>query len=489
MLPIEFKQRITEQLGEKADDFMRTSDEPYVKSLRINHMKNPDMILPYGSLDACMMLSKSKIAWEESGIYYYEDDDSDKIKQNAVCLKSPGKSPLHAAGAYYIQEASAMLPVSMLDVNDSGMKVLDLCAAPGGKTTQIADKMKGRGILVCNEIVKDRARILSENIERMGVINALVVSSDPNPLSDRFYHFFDRILVDAPCSGEGMFRKHPEAVAEWSTENVNMCAKRQDNILDCAAKMLAVGGRIVYSTCTFSPEEDEGSVERFLCRHPEFSLVKMEKLYPNEVRGEGHFSACFVYKGYESVNQSGRETNNDNVNAGDSITNKKKKKNVQGRIAPSRQQLEIVSNFFTSILNNDPEVKKSVSADMLLKALDTGDRLYMFGDRVYMAPYDMPSIQGMSVLRAGLELGTVIKDRFEPAHALALALSPNDVRNYIDFESDSEKVGAYLRGQTVNHEGEKGWYLVCTQGISLGWGKLTGNILKNHYPKGLRVMG
>jgi NOL1/NOP2/sun family putative RNA methylase len=306
MLPIDFVNRMKTMLGVQYDSFIESYSKESYKSLRINPLKG----------DLCKLINSTNwdlnsIPWCANGYYY------DPATQ-------PGKHPLHEAGAYYIQEASAMLPAVLLNVKP-GDKVLDLCAAPGGKSTQIALAMNNQGLLVSNEIIPNRAKILSENIERMGIRNAIVTNADSETLANKFPVFFNKIMVDAPCSGEGMFRKNPEACNEWSLENVNICANRQLEILENAAKMLAPGGRMVYSTCTFSPEENEGTIYRFLKNHPEFSLVDSEinidgfdnghfeylkdadltfkseiekciRLWPHKIDGEGHFAAMLEKK-------------------------------------------------------------------------------------------------------------------------------------------------------------------------------------------------
>ena len=258
MLPKEFQNRMKQMLGEEYEAFLEGYDKPRFHALRRNPLKieKEDFLkkIPY---------YLKPVPWTEHG-YYYENEDQ------------PGKHPFHEAGIYYIQEPSAMSVVEYLEVKP-GEQVLDLCAAPGGKTTQIAGFMNGQGLLVCNEIHPQRAKILSENIERLGVKNALVMNETPQRLSAVFPRFFDKILVDAPCSGEGMFRKNEEALLEWSPKNVQMCADRQDEILEEVAKMLRPGGRICYSTCTFAPAENEDCMARFLQKHPEFHLVDVEK--------------------------------------------------------------------------------------------------------------------------------------------------------------------------------------------------------------------
>ncbi len=276
MLPLAFVERMKKMLGEEFPSFLASYEETKSQALRLNPLKGEGRrfleLSPF---------SLSPVPWEENGFYFEEAD-------------RPGKHPYHEAGVYYIQEASAMVPAMLLDAQP-GERILDLCAAPGGKSTQIAAAMRGEGILVCNEIHPKRAGILSENIERMGVRNAIVVNHSPDELAIRFPGYFDRVLVDAPCSGEGMFRKNADACGQWSAENVRLCAGRQDEILDCAAGMLKEGGRLVYSTCTFAPEEDEGSICRFLERHPEFGLEQPVR-FPGMERGNP------LWCGQESAN-------------------------------------------------------------------------------------------------------------------------------------------------------------------------------------------
>lgn len=253
MLPQEFLERMENMLGEEYPAFLKSYDIARYQALRLNPQKGDD-----ASFLNRMVFSLERVPWAEHGYYYTAQD-------------TPGKHPYHEAGVYYIQEPSAMAPAAYLTrqmADGAGERILDLCAAPGGKSTQIAAAMAGRGILISNEIHPARAKILSENIERMGIANAVVTNETPQRLAEHFSEYFTRIMVDAPCSGEGMFRKNEEACEQWSTQNVELCADRQDEILDCAASMLAGGGRLVYSTCTFAPAEDEGSIGRFLERHP-----------------------------------------------------------------------------------------------------------------------------------------------------------------------------------------------------------------------------
>ena len=455
MLPIEFQKRMQEMLGEEYQDFLKGYDKPRFHALRRNPLKieEKDFLekIPY---------ELTPVPWAGHGYYYKQEDQ-------------PGKHPFHEAGLYYIQEPSAMSVVEYLEVKP-GEQVLDLCAAPGGKTTQIAGFMEGQGLLVCNEIHPQRAKILSENIERLGVKNALVTNETPQRLSAVFPGFFDKILVDAPCSGEGMFRKNEEALVEWSLENVQMCADRQDEILEEVAKMLRPGGRICYSTCTFAAAENEDCMARFISSHPEFHLVKVEKkgnmsagrpeyanhpvdglektirLWPHKLDGEGHFIAVLEKDGileteYKPISRNGNEK------------------------AVKEKECQEYLEFEKEFLN-----------------IKVGKELFLFGEQLYAMPENMPGLKGIKVVRPGLHLGTLKKKRFEPSHALALALKPEEAVNTWDLKADSLEIKQYLSGQTFNAEGPKGWYLITVEGYSIGWGKLAGGIMKNHYPKGLR---
>ena len=376
-------------------------------------------------------------------------------------------------GRFQIQDVSSMMAAHLADPKP-GDQVLDLCAAPGGKSTQIGAALNGEGLLISNEIHPARAKILSENIERMGIRNAIVTNETPEHLSEIFVEYFDRILVDAPCSGEGMFRKNEDAMTEWSKENVTLCAERQDGILSHAASMLRPGGRLVYSTCTFAPEENEGSISRFLEKYPEFSIEAVEKkdgmsagvpewisrpadgightirLWPHRLKGEGHYLAVLKKAGELPDDYRGGCRNGEQTGL--------KEKDC-------KECMEFLDTYF-----------KKKPMGILVK----------FGDQIYLAPEGSPSLKGLKVLRPGLHLGTVKKNRFEPSHALALASKVSDVTYSTDLPSDGAEIRAYLNGQTINREGEKGWYLITTDGYSIGWGKLAGGIMKNHYPKGLR---
>lgn len=463
-----------DMLGEAYPAFLRSYDAERYQALRVNTLKGTaDEFLKKAPF--FMDNTPVPVPWEKNGFYY----DS---------RKAPGKHPFHEAGVYYIQEPSAMAPAAYLGAKP-GERVLDLCAAPGSKTTQIASCMQNEGLLVCSEIHPARARILSENVERMGIRNALVLNESPQRLTEVFGEYFDRILVDAPCSGEGMFRKNEEACGEWSPANVQLCADRQDGILDCADMMLRPGGRLVYSTCTFAPAENEGSIARFLERHPEYQIIAVEKcdgmsegvpawayygessrggfilsednnslqhtvrLFPHLIKGEGHYFAV--------LKKSGDVQNIHSIFPANGL-----QKGISIREVPELMQFQ----------------KETLCTELLM---GTEDGLLKFGDQIYLMPRDMPSLRGLKVLRAGLHFGTLKKNRFEPAHALALALKKEDVKRSMELENN-DTAKAYLGGMTLNHSGEKGWYLMTFQGYSIGWGKLAGQVMKNHYPKGLR---
>ena len=437
-LPVEFENRMKELLGDEFEEFLAAYDGVRYRGLRINRLK-VDADGKNATPDGLYLTAGyEQIEWEPMGYYYNEEDQ-------------PGKHPLHEAGVYYIQEPSAMAPVPLLGVVP-GDRVLDLCAAPGGKSTQLASALGGVGLLVTNEINPSRSRILSENIERMGVRNAVVTNEPPARLVPRFESFFNKILVDAPCSGEGMFRKNDAALTEWSVANVKNCAQRQAEILDCAASMLMAGGTIVYSTCTFAPEEDEQSVENFIARHPEFTIEKTLRLWPHKVKGEGHFAAVLRKAA-------------DNVEEIESLP----------EMSMSKSDMKKIREYLSDIVKEECFEEGGMLA---------GGRLENFGDSIYLVPAAMTSISGLKVLRPGLCLGVLNKGRFEPAHSLALAMKPSEALRTVNLNVD--EAAEYIKGLTRNVDSEKGWTLVCVDGYSLSWGKNAGGILKNHYPKGLR---
>jgi len=432
MLPEAFLTRIQQQLGAEYPAFLESLDRPRAVALRFNPLK--------GNMPALSFV-QTPVPWEPQGFYY--DPEA-----------RPGLHPYHEAGVYYLQEASAMAPVALLDPQP-GEWVCDLCAAPGGKTTQIAGYMKGEGFLLCNEWSPKRAKILSRNIERLGIANALVTNEHPSRLAERLAGCFDRVLIDAPCSGEGMFRKEEAAVTDWSPETVQMCARRQAEILCSGAQLVRPGGRLVYSTCTFAPEENEQVISLFLETHPDFHPEPVDapwftpagtgcfRLWPHKLLGEGHFAAVLCRDG-----NSCREE-------------------------PAEEPAQKLPKEWLDLARE---------LDIHLGA----GRAVFFGQSLYWAPEGMPSLRGLKVERPGLELGTVKKNRFEPSHALALWLTT--CAHTHDLSSTSPELAAYMAGNVVPSP-VRGWTLIRADGYSIGWGKGDGNVLKNHYPKGLRRGG
>lgn len=428
-LPKAFVERMAEQLGSELSAFLCTYEQPYQRGIRMNPLKKANVDdWPEGIL--------APVPWEPTGFYLTQESKA-------------GAEILHEAGAWYLQEPSAMIPAAVLNAQP-GERILDLCAAPGGKTTQNALRMAGQGTIVCNEPIADRARILSRNVERMGIPNAIVISAWPEKLAAMWPEAFDAIQCDAPCSGEGMFRRHPETRDEWNPEAPAGCAKRQGDILDSAAVMLRQGGRMVYSTCTLNRIENEDVVEAFLLRHPDFELVPFElpglsapegmlTIYPHRIKGEGHFVALLRRKG-------------------------------EGR-----------ASWQTASLKNGPD-KATMK---VLQDFAPGQQANLFfGGELRWCP-DFPDLsraKGVSVLRSGLHLGTVKGKVFIPDHAWAASIAAPAVPRVALTE---EQARLYLNGQVIPAEG-KGWVLASYAGLPLGWGKVSDGMMKNHYPKGLR---
>lgn len=394
---------------------------PY-KGIRVNTLK-----ISAAEFKKISPFALEQIEWESNG-FLIEDE-------------KPGRSVYHDAGLFYVQEPSAMCAAPLLDVKP-GERVLDLCSAPGGKGTQLAQAMRGEGILVLNEKIPDRAKILLQNVERMGIVNAVVTNADPSELSERLEGYFDKVLVDAPCSGEGMLRKEAAAAENWSIANVEMCAARQKKILESAAKLVAPGGMLVYSTCTFSEEEDERNAEWFVREFPQFELLSQRKIYPHREKGEGHFAALF------------RRCD------GEKICYKAWKP-----IADKR----------------DINAWKEFERDFLKNPL-CGEFL-TFGKNICLVPAGLFSLDGLRVLRAGLLLGENAGKRFEPAHALALGADRNNLTKIADL--DDEQILRYLHGEELPPRDLQGWCVAAYHGYPIGLAK-SGNALKNHYPKGLR---
>lgn len=447
-LPTAFCERMRALLGEtEYRAFLESFSAPRAHGLRVNPLR--------GGLERLQSyFTLTPVPWCAEGLYYPAD-------------ARPGKHPLYEAGAYYIQEPSAMA-VGALAAPGPDEWVLDLCAAPGGKTSHLAAHA---GFVLANEIHPARAKILAQTAERMGLANTAVTNETPARLAARFPEAFDCVVVDAPCSGEGMFRKDEDAAGEWDEGSPARCAVRQDEILDEAVKMVRPGGRLVYSTCTFAPEENEGTLTRLLARHPAFSVQETPgfpwfspgrpdwypgapdsvrhafRLWPHKLAGEGHF--CAVLR-----------------RAGD---------------APRREPP------LAAALEKIPAELEAFLRDAFAPgAFGETVRVTRAGDRLWLHAAPLPELSGLKALRAGVEAGTLKKGRLEPAHALALACGPAQARRRVELAASGPETARYLRGETLETDLPNGWALVCADGLALGWGKIVNGVVKNHYPKGLR---
>ena len=538
-LPEEFKNRMKTLLGEEYEAFAEAFEkESERKGLRFslsrlfdkgesgaNKNDNFDRAEIYRNLTG--EFTDGEILWCRGGYYVKEDSH-------------PGKSIYHEAGAFYLQEPSAMVVAALADVKP-GEKVLDLCAAPGGKTTALGDALCGDGILVSNEIHPTRVKILSENIERMGIGNAMVLNETPEKIAELFPEYFDCVVVDAPCSGEGMFRKEEAALTEWSPENVEMCASRQREILKEAVKCVAPGGRLIYSTCTFAPAEDEENIAWFLTEYPEFHLSEISedikktvspgrpewcgktavtpekenlvqsigncvRIWPHLQKGEGHFAAVLVRtevlqklkeldlpeEAEKRKEESALQREEETVGEKHKNSKKKNEKNIKKdrgkNIALSREMRESFELFENESLT---EKGKSHFTEVTTYSPKDQRVAALFGDNLYIEPFWF-SGKGVRIERAGLHVGTFAKNRFEPSLALARTLHPEDVKCVLALTKEQEeKAIAYLKGEQLNDipTDLKGWTLVTYDGYSLGFGKASNGVLKNHYPKGLRIKG
>ena len=485
-LPEGYAAQMRRLLGEDGfAAYLRALDRPHERALRINLLRCPDGVPP------CQIEGLGECVPWAKGAYFIEGD------------ARPGLSPLHEGGLFYMQEPSALSAVSVLDPQP-GERVLDLCAAPGGKSTQIAALMGGRGLLIANEIVPSRAQILSRNVERMGVRNAVVTCESPAALAKRFPAFFDRILVDAPCSGEGMFRRQIEARQEWTVASPRGCADRQLEILTEAETMLAPGGTMVYSTCTFNDVENEGVLGRFLDAHPQMRLQPFalpglpaaEKgylhLYPHEVRGEGHFVSLLVKdKSASHADNSGELDLHRGREADFADVSQAHRATISG----SARRVTRTSAGKDTLSKGNGRKSHTPSGiqtlEQLADVLATGvrfDRVAMTGGCLWSLPegIDPDWLRGLRVLRTGLLLAREAGKRLEPDHALAMALSPKEAERCATLTH--EQALAYQAGEALTLGGNLpgGFTLLCCEGVPLGWGKQAGGMMKNHYPKGLR---
>lgn len=419
MLPEAFKKRMEQMLGEEYAVFLKQYDKEALRGFRVNTLK-----IPTESIGDVFPYSLGQVSWCNDGFYY-------DVRA--------GKHPCALCGLIYSQEPSAMIAAEELNPSP-GERVLDLCAAPGGKSTQLAAKLKGEGLLVSNEIVPQRAATLVQNLERMGVRNAVVTNMSPEGLEKEFPSFFDKILVDAPCSGEGMFRKDAEAILHWSEAHVNACANRQRLILSSAVSMLKQGGHLVYSTCTFSREENENTALWLENSFPEMELISMKRLMPHTHKGEGHFAAHFV------------KTKGDSLSRGD---------------CEEKAQTQLFEDFQKENLNTR-----------------LSGRFLSWGERLFLVPPELGSTNRLKILRPGLFLGENKKGRFDPAHALCMALKKEDFAR--TAEVNEKELEDFYKGNTLSCSAENGYTAVLWKGYGAGWGKAVNSTLKNHIPKALR---
>ncbi len=475
-----FEDRMKKLLGEEFNEFSQCYSKPHYGGLRVNTLK----ITPQAFEKICPF-PITRIPWIYNGYYY---DTS----------LQPARHPYYYAGLYYIQEPSAMTPASLLPIKE-GDKVLDICAAPGGKSTELAAKLNGSGILVSNDISNSRAKALLKNLELFGARNSLILSEAPNKLADYFPSFFDKILIDAPCSGEGMFRKSPAIMSNWEQYGVDYYNKLQKEIILFAAKMLRPGGFMLYSTCTFSPEENEGTIAYLLRECPEFRVVnaipddhirqrlgityegfdygKPEwineenaqlrhciRLWPHKINGEGHF-ITLLQKG---------EGTTENVPGGSNEILRVRDKNEISREATA----------FINDIRLSPERTGSVNGK---PGIDIS-RLLVRDTRLYYLPEGLPDIKGLRILRQGLLLGEMKKQRFEPSQALASALSSEEYAKTIHFKKEDPNAIRYLKCESLElkDQYEDGWYLICVDQHPLGWAKISKNNFKNKYLPGWR---
>jgi NOL1/NOP2/sun family putative RNA methylase len=454
MLPDAFLTRMQTLLGDEYIDFLASYDQAPSVGLRVNTLKlTPDQfsrIAPY---------PLTPIPWSPSGFIIPPDE-------------RPGKHPYHAAGLYYIQDPAAQSVAELL-LPQPGERILDLSAAPGGKTTHIASLMKNRGVLVANDIHSKRVHDLAKNIERWGAQNVVILNETPPRLVEHFGSFFDRVLVDAPCSGEGMFRKDPAARVEWTPKLVESCAIRQDAILMDAARLVRPGGRLVYSTCTFAPEEDEQTIARFLVGHPDFEILEPPqftgfssgrpdwigedvypefsntvRLWPHKALGEGHFVAVLQCK--------------------------------------ERGFLEEPRSWTPTPIPRDAQTYFDDFAESTLNWRPPQTRLALLGSHLYLLPEGATDLRGLHVIHWGWWLGTIKTKRFEPSHALGMGIKAEDARQRVDFFANDPETMAYLHGEVIPSSGKNGWVLVTVDGFPLGWGKRVQGRLKSHSPKWLR---
>lgn len=494
-LPQDFVDAMKALLQEEAQAFFDSYDQPRSSGLRANGLK-----LSPQRLREMTDMARARIPWTESGFY---TDGEDR----------PGKHPFYHLGLYYVQEPSAMLPAELLGVRP-GDKVLDLCAAPGGKTVQLADKLQGSGILVTNDNAAERTKALAKNVELSGIRNAVVLNEEPIRIAERFGAWFDRVLVDAPCSGEGMFRKDEDMVRQWERHSVERCCRMQRDILRYAAELVVPGGRMVYSTCTFNARENEGTVARFLADRPDFRVVAVDaayldygfgrgrpdwlleeeasgldeerrasiegavRIWPHKTRGEGHFAVLLERSGEgfaEFVWQA--EALEVGGSVGRQAAVAKLVRGGRGKEEGHGGEADVLGKFDAFLRDTMPDW------------VPPGN-LYVRGSTLYSPPKDLPVLDGLNAVRPGWLLGTATKHRFEPSQALAMGLSGSEPVRVLKLSSSQPECLRYLKGETLQPESGllagRGWTLVLVDGFPAGWGRWDGSTLKNERLAGWR---
>lgn len=447
-LPVAYKNRMTSLLGEEFQDYEKALTEAPVKGFRVNTDK-----ISLEDFQKINIFGSEKIPYVENGFY--------------LDYEKAGNHPYHHAGMIYIQEPGAMAPAECVEIQPD-WKILDMCAAPGGKSSQLKNKLGDKGVLVSNEIVSSRCKILTGNFERLGLRNAITTCMDTGKLARLYPNTFDLIMVDAPCSGEGMFRKEEVAIDEWSEENVKMCAKRQAEILDNAALCLKDGGYIVYATCTFSLEENEMTVDAFLSRHEDFELVRVRKEVEEATADGISFDGCTT----ESISFCRRFYPHKNKGEGQFMAvlhNKYESSSSYPAVKATQEKIDkTVYDFLGSVLTD----------------YDKDNVLMYNGNPVYFTP-DFPVKKG-TAFACGVTIGEIRKNYIQPHHQFFMAMGDKFKRK-IDLDPDSDEMKKYLHGEEIEVDCENGWAVITTNGCSVGGVKVVGGRAKNHYPKGLRL--
>ena len=493
-LPVKFRLKMKELLKDDFHRYEKCFDEKRHFGLRVNTNK-----ITVADFMKIAPWDLDPIPWIENGFYY----DGENIQ--------PAKHPFYHAGLYYLQEPSAMTPAHLLPI-EPGDKVLDLCAAPGGKATELGAKLDGTGLLVANDISHSRAKGLLKNIELMGIGNALIVSEHPSKLMDYFLEYFDKILIDAPCSGEGMFRREPSMIKDWEEKGPEYYSRLQKEIILQGAKMLKPGGLLMYSTCTFDPIENEHVVEYLLKSCPEFSIVEVEgfsgfseglpeyienkseefrktiRIYPHRVNGEGHYLALLRKNMDIDLDKTDKCRECDDVR-----DVKELKSENPTRVNKVLRGKNTVGSERKTRKDNGVEIPVELTTFInLIKRRIEIERIYIKGEQVYYLPKEVHPITGLRFLRTGLYLGDLKKKRFEPSQALAMSLKKEEFDLTIDFKMKDKGVIKYLKGETLEiselvGKEDKGWTLICVEGYPLGFGKLANGVLKNKYQVGWRL--